>query len=172
MYGINLSLPVHFYTDASGYAAGLAVTQFQDPTTADVPTATSTKEVSVKVPVIYDSFSFNDTQRKYPTYKRELCALVKFVTKYDYLCKHPFIPAVVHIDYKPLTHFLKSDLHEGIYDYWADQLRRLNLSIQYIPGYRNKVADALSRTLFHSSDCCKDSTVIAVLRNLNNQGSR
>ena len=169
MYGINLSLPVHLYTDASGYAAGLAVTQFQDATKADVP---ATKEALVEVPIIYDSFSFNDTQRKYPTYKRELCAIVKFVTKYDYLCKHPFIPAVVHTDHKPLTHFLKSDLHEGIYGHWADQMRRLNLSIQYIPGHRNKVADALSRTLFHSSDYSEDPAVVAALRSLADQGPR
>ena len=56
-------------------------------------------------------------------------------------------------DHKPLTHFLGSDLHEGVYGNWADQLRRLNIKIKYLPGPRNKVADGLSRTLFQDADC-------------------
>jgi hypothetical protein len=83
--------------------------------------------------------------------------MVYFLNKYDYLCKHPYNPAVVHTDHKPLTHFLSSDLNEGIYGHWADQLRRLNITIKYIPGHRNKVADGLSRTLFRSPECSEDS---------------
>jgi len=48
MHGVNLKLPVHFYTDASNWAAGLAITQFQDSTLVD-----SGKENSlVEVPII------------------------------------------------------------------------------------------------------------------------
>ena len=167
MYGIDLSLPVHFYTDASGYAGGLVIAQFQDLKTADTPAGTT-----VEVPIIYDSFTFPATRRKYPTYKRELYALVVFLKKYDYLCKHPYHPAIIHTDHKPLTHFLDSDLHEGIYGHWADQLRRLNIRIEYIPGHRNKVADGLSRTLFRDSDCSEDTTVQRVQQELANQGPR
>lgn len=99
-------------------------------------------------PIIYDSFTFTRSQRRYPTYKRELCGLVKFVTKYDYLCKHPQLTTLVHTDHKPLTFFTSSDVHEGIYGHWADQLQRLNIKIVYIPGPRNKAADSLSRTIF------------------------
>ena len=165
MHGIDLRLPVHFYTDASGFAGGLVITQFQDPITADSP---ATK--AVKVPILYDSFTFASTRRKYPTYKRELYAMVSFLNKYDYLCKHPYNPAVVHTDHKPLTHFLSSDLHEGIYGHWADQLRRLNITIKYIPGHRNKVADGLSRTLFRDPDCSEDSMTQRVQAELAQQG--
>lgn len=41
--------------------------------------------------------------------------MVKLATKYDYLCKHPYNTTVIRTDHRPLTHFLKSDLHEGIY---------------------------------------------------------
>lgn len=115
MHGIDLRLPVHFYTDTSGFAGGIVVTQFQDPITAD---SHATK--AVEVPILYNSFPFTSTRRKYPTYKRELYTMVSFLNKYDYLYKHPYHPAVVHTDYKPLTHFLSSDLHEGIYRHWAD----------------------------------------------------
>ena len=151
MHGIDLSHEVHFYTDASGFGAGLAVTQYQ--------TTQSAKGFSlVEVPIIYDSFTFNVSQRKYPTYKKELCALVKFCQKYDYLCKHPYLTTIIHTDHRPLVHFLKSDIHEGIYGHWADVLRRLNITIRYIPGPRNKVADGLSRTVFDEDFKFQDLT--------------
>jgi len=166
MHGIDLILVVHFYTDASGFGAGMVITQFQSPSKVDT---SGTK--AVEVPIIYDSFTFTPTRRRYPTYKKELYAIVVFVTKYDYFCKHPYLPAVVHTDHKALTRFLKSDLHEGIYGHWADQLRRLNLTIEYIPGPRNKVADALSRTLF-DNECSETATVSQVYEELTNQGPK
>ena len=133
-------------------------------------TADSPATKAVEVPIAYDSFTFASTRRKYPTYKRELYAVVTFVNKYDYLCKHPYYPAVVHTDHKPLTYFLSSDLHEGIYGHWADQLRRLNVTIKYIPGHRNKVADGLSRTLFQDPECSEDSRTHHMQANLAQQG--
>jgi hypothetical protein len=149
MHGINLNDEVHFYTDASAYAAGMAVTQFRIE-----------NGKFVEVSIMYDSFLFPSSRRKYSVYKRELYAIVIFVIKYDYLCKHFYKPAIIHTDHRPLTHFLESDAHEGIYGHWADQLRRLNIVIKYIPGPRNKVADALSRTLFFDEDCRGDITIV------------
>ena len=207
MHGIDLNQTVHLYTDASGFAAGCAITQFQPASQVDVmvlqeasrpessatqakapamrkasaskakvsdpcqkPVATAARDV--EVPVLYDSFTFSPTQRKYPTYKRELCAIITFCKKYDYLCKHPYKPAIVHTDHKPLTYFLGSDLHEGIYGNWADSLRRLNLSIQYIPGHRNKVADGLSRTIFDDPECSHDSKTMRIQEELTSQGPK
>lgn len=58
MHGINLSLGSHFYVDASGYGAGLAITQRRQlkKTLQDI-----------EMPVIYDSFTLSKTQRRYPT---------------------------------------------------------------------------------------------------------
>ena len=127
VHGLDLSEPVHLYTDASSRAAGLCVTQFRPAEKA--ATTEKCKGKDVEVPILFDSFTFNPTQRLYPTYKKELCALVKFCDKYDYLCKHPYRTTVIHTDHRPLVHFLKSDSHEGIYGHWADKLRRLNLVI-------------------------------------------
>lgn len=146
VYGLDLSAEIHMYTDASARGAGMCVTQFWTPEQAY--TSAPGKEKLVKVPIIYDSFTFNPTQRLYPTYKKELCALVKCCEKYNYLFKHSYLTAIVHTDHRPLIHFLKSDTHKGIYGHWADKLRRLNLTIRYIPGPRNKVANRVSRTLF------------------------
>lgn len=102
----------------------------------------------IEVPILCDSFSWTTSQRSYPMYKRELCAIVSFVRKYDYFAKHSYLPAILHTDHKSLTHFLTSDIHEGIYDHWADELHRLNVSIFYVSRHQNKVADGLSRILF------------------------
>jgi hypothetical protein len=45
---------------------------------------------------------------------------------------------------------------EGIYARWACELRDLNIEIAYIPGEKNKAADALSRTLFRDEECNDD----------------
>ena len=164
MHGVDLTKPIHFYTDASGFAGGVAITQYQDPRAVEACSTTL-----VEVPIIYDSFTFTPTRRRYPTYKRELYVIVEFVKKYDYLCKHPYHTTIVHTDHKPLTYFLKSDSHEGIYGNWADQLRRLNIEIRYIPGARNKVADALSRTLFDEG-CDETTSVVEASRRLAQHG--
>lgn len=165
MYGIDFSRPVHLYTDASGFAAGCVVTQFLPPDRADVPDKKSSNEL-VEVPVIYDSFAFTPSRAKYPTYKRELYAISEFAKEYDYLCKHPYHPAIIHTDHRPLTHFFKTDTHEGIYGHWADQLRQLNVKIEYIPGHRNKVADGLSRTLFDDVECAPTPAVLKAKESL------
>ncbi len=166
MHGINPEIPNHLYTDASGMAAGLCITQFQKAKDVDVP---PTKELLVEVPILFDSFGWTISQRRYPTYKKELCAIVTFAKKYDYLCRHPAIPAIIHTDHKPLTHFLTSDGHDGIYGNWADQLRRMNVVIKWIPGHRNKVADGLSRTLF-DNECSSDKTVALLKKELQDRG--
>lgn len=48
MYGYDPSLPIHFYIDASSFAAGLAITQFR----------TGEDRSQVEVPIVYDSFNF------------------------------------------------------------------------------------------------------------------
>lgn len=163
IHGLDLSVTIHFYTDASLNGAGLCITQFRVPAEAF---CNGTQ--LIEVPIAYDSFAFSATQKLYPTYKKELCAVVKFCVKYDYMCKHPYNTTVVHTDHRPLVHFMKSDCHEGFYGHWVDQLRRLNIVIQYIPGPRNKVADGLSRTLFHTD--MKDACVEACSRRLSEQG--
>lgn len=166
IHGLDLSAPCHFYTDASLHGAGLCITQFRSPAEA----LCNGGSQLVEVPIAYDSFAFSATQKLYPTYKKELCAIVKFCTKYDYLCKHPYNTSVIHTDHRPLIHFMKSDLHEGIYGHWADLLRRLNIEIKYIPGPRNKVADGLSRTLFYTD--MKDACVEACGRQLGEHGPK
>ena len=145
MHGLNLSIPCHLYVNASGFAAGLAITQKLKVHPDDYH--------ATDAPIIYNSFPFNKSQYRYPTYKQEFCGLVKFTIKYDYLCKHPHLTTLIHTNHKPLTFFTSLLVHEEVYEHWADQLQRLNVKIVYISGPRNKTTDRLSCTIFRREDC-------------------
>ena len=45
--------------------------------------------------------------------------MITLIIKYDYLVKHFYQLAIIHIDYKFLTHFLISNIsvHEEIYEH-------------------------------------------------------
>lgn len=163
MHRIDWTQDIHLYTDASGFAGGLVITQFQTIDGNPKP---------VEVLVIYDTLTFSVTERKYQTYKRELCAMVKFSTKFQYLLRSPERPGIIHTDHKPLVHFLESSLHDGIYGHWAAKLQELNVKIVHIKGARNVVADGLSRTIFFKEDCGEDNAVSRAMENLHREGAQ
>lgn len=102
MFGVDESLPVHAYFDASQFAGGFAMMHIVK---------------GVERPIIYDSFSCTTTQRNYDTYKRELLTIVTFAEKH----KHHFTtrhPTTFYTDHLPLISFINSDRHEGIYARW------------------------------------------------------
>lgn len=136
MFGVDESLPVRAYFNASDFAGGFAITQIVN---------------GVERPIIYDSASLNPAQRKYGTYKRELYAIVRFSEKY----RHHFTTAhtaTFFTDHKPLVTFINSDRHDGIYARWAVKLQELNFCFEHIVGKRNVIADGLSRTIFPGND--------------------
>ena len=166
VYGINWSLPIHMYTDASKDGAGMCITQFQTSTHTSI---TLEPPQAIEVPLVFDSFPFGPVQRRYPIYKKELYAIVTFIQKYDYMLRDPRRWGIVHTDHRPLTRFLKGDLHEGIYGHWAARLWELYLDIVYIPGPKNVVADGLSRSFF-TDDCEPTAGTKWIARNLAEQG--
>ena len=161
VHSIDWSLVIHLYTDTSEYAGDLVITQYQ---------LIDGNLRSVEVPIIYDSFMFLIAERKYHTYKWELCAMVKFAFKYYYLLQNLNQEAIIHTDHKPLVHFLESSLHDGIYSHWAAKLRELYIKILHIKRKRNTVADDLSHIIFHWEDCLADDTVQSIQNHLNCRG--
>ena len=148
MYEHDFNIVSHIYVNASNFATNLAITQFQYAIKSDHEKLNKL----IKMSIVYNSFTFVSTQRIYSIYKKKLCFLIKFVVKYDYFCKHFIHTTVIHIDYKSLTHFLKSDCHEDIYKHWANKLKRLNVQIKHIFERRNKMIDDLFKTVFKNSD--------------------
>lgn len=81
-------------------------------------------------------------------YKWELYILIKFFLKYDYLYRYFPNIAIIYIDHKFLIYFIESSICKVIYGYWVDWLYELNIFIQYILRYCNRVVDGLLRTIF------------------------
>ena len=69
-------------------------------------------KVLIKIFIIYDLFTFALIRRKYFIYKRELYIIIKFIRKYDYLCKYLYHIIVIYIDYKFFTYFLNFDIYK------------------------------------------------------------
>ena len=108
MHDINFILIIHFYFDAFEYKARFVVTQFR---------MRKLKIFFTKILILYDFFIFSSIQKLYFTYKKKLCAIIKFACRYDYFCKHFYNFTIIHIDHRSFTHFLKSNFYEKIYDY-------------------------------------------------------
>ena len=113
----------------------------------------------VEVPIIYDALTFSTTERKYLTYKWELCAMIRFTTKFQYLLQNLDCPGIIHTDYKPLVYFLKSSLHNSIYEHWAVKLCKLHIKVVHIKGEQNVVTDSLFYIIFFKGDCEEDNIV-------------
>ncbi|POS84282.1 hypothetical protein EPUL_005663 [Erysiphe pulchra] len=141
MHGWDFSKPVQLNSDSSHQGAGCAIIQMGMGLVSNK---------LIEVSVICDSFTFNDAQRNYGIYKKELCAIVEFCRKYNHMFRGQETGKVFTY-YKPLTFFLKSSILDEIYSRWASELRCLDLVITWIPGHRNVVADALLRTIFPDS---------------------
>ena len=148
MFGWDPQMAVHLYSDASTYAAGGFISQFQRNQQGSLE----------ERPLYYDSFTFSQSERNYDTYRRELRAIVGFCMKYRHMLEVPET-SIVHTDHKPLVGFLNSDTHEDIFARWATKLRSLNIKFEYILGERNIVADSLSRTIFMDVNCKADDLV-------------
>lgn len=71
----------------------------------------------VKVFIIYDAVTFLIIKRHYVIYKREFYIIMKFTFKYYYLFRDSERHVIVHINHKPLIHFLNFNMHDEIYEH-------------------------------------------------------
>ena len=90
------------------------------------------------------SKQLNESQRRYPVYKKELWAVIYCLRKF-----HTFIhgrPDVTIItDHKPLIHILRQQSLSTALQQWLDVLLDYDLTIKYRPGILHVIPDALSR---------------------------
>lgn len=127
--------PTILKSDASNYAGGCAIKQ---------------KTASGEAVILYYSFCFSPIERQYPTFKKELYAIVHFIIKW-----HRYLgglhPTTIQTDHRLLLGFQDSAGKgnvEGIYASWAEVLERANVTWEYLLGRKNSGADALSRIVF------------------------
>jgi len=121
----NLQKCFEIETDASDYAMGAVLLQDRHP-------------------VCYHSEMFNNAVRNYPTYDKELFALVQSVKKW----KHYLVgkETIIHTDHQPLQYLQsQSKLQQSRHFRWMGFLQQFHLVIRYKKGTQNKIADMLSR---------------------------
>jgi hypothetical protein len=127
--------PFYLATDASNTGVGGILYQ---PLDSDDDAITSTNIVAIY------SKSLSKSQRNYPAYKKELCAIVMCLRRF-----HTYIwgrnDLVIYTDHKPLTYILSSAELSPALQQWLDVILDYQFVIRHRPGILNVLPDALSR---------------------------
>ena len=94
-------------------------------------------------PIAYDSRKLNDVERRYSTYDKELLAIVNACQTWrHYLRGTKF---VLRTDHASLKFFLTQPYFTARQGRWLELLQTFDMEIEHTPGWKNQVADALSR---------------------------
>jgi hypothetical protein len=114
--------------------------------------------------IFYHSENFNQVVVNYPTYDKELYALVQSVKKW----KHYLLgkETIIHTNHQPLQYLQEqTKLQQSRHYRWMGFLQQFHLVIRYKKGTSNKVADMLSRPpivasiILKNTSLCHDSHV-------------
>jgi hypothetical protein len=136
----NLRQPFEIQTDARNYAMGVVLLHYGNP-------------------ICFHSETFNGAMINYPTYDKELYALVQSVKKW----KHYLLgkETIVHTNHQPLQ-YLQSQtrLQQARNFRWMGFLQQVHLVIRYKKGIYNKFVDMLSRPIISSSVILNHSPII------------
>ena len=94
-------------------------------------------------PIAYFSEKLNGANLRYPTYDKELYALVRALDVWShYLLPKKF---VIHTDYESLKHLKGQNKLNRRHTKWSEFIEAFSYVIKYKQGKENVVADALSR---------------------------
>jgi len=110
-------------------------------------------------PISFHSKNFTRVVINYPTYVKELYALVQSVKK----CKHYLMgkETIIHTDHKPLQYLQsQSKMQQSRHFIWMGFLQQFHLVIRYKKGIYNKVVDMLSRPTVNSFVMLKHNSVL------------
>ena len=126
--------PFHLYTDSSDYQLGAVLMQENKP-------------------IAFYSRKLTPTQQKYSVGEKEMLSIVETLGEF---CNILFgYPVVIHTDHANFTHDTRV-LKNARVMRWRMAIEEFMPSIEYVPGEKNVVADALSR--LSTSDDVNDET--------------
>ena len=113
-------------------------------------------------PVAYFSGNFDKTQVKWNITKKEAYAIYKSVKKFSFYITGA--KTMVFSDHKPLKNFFKGGMNITKLDRWSLELQEFDISLEFIQGKLNTVADIISCLkngglyVEHSKEDQKDNT--------------
>ncbi len=141
--------PFRITCDASEFAVGAVLSQ-----------ATPEGER----PVAFLSQSLTDTQRRWPTHDRELHAIVSALRRWRHYVEG--VPIEVLTDHNSLKYFMEQRDLSKRQVRWLETLQEYGnaLTIKYLPGKANVVADALSRRADFELPSLSSTVLPTVLR--------
>ena len=102
-------------------------------------TRSGTEELA---PVAYFSGNFDKTQVKWNITEKEAYAIYKSVEKFAFYITGA--KTTVFSDHKPLKNFLKGGMNITMLDRWSLELQEFDISLEFIQGKLNTVADVIS----------------------------
>ena len=124
----DLAKPFVVHTDASSFALGGVLQQ--------------DKGHGLQ-PIAYESRKLNNAERRYSAYERELLAVLHACTTWrHYLFGRHF---TLKTDHHSLRYMFSQEKFTGRIFKWMEQLQQYDFEVEHIPGWKNLVADALSR---------------------------
>uniref|UniRef100_A0A8R1I9D7 RNA-directed DNA polymerase n=1 Tax=Caenorhabditis japonica TaxID=281687 RepID=A0A8R1I9D7_CAEJA len=124
--------PFHIFTDASSIGLGAALMQTED---AD--------EKQYR-PIAYASRTLASTETRWPAIQVEMLAIIFALRHFrPYICLSRII---LHTDHRPLRYLLSKNKVNDNLARWLIELQQYDITIEYIEGKRNTVADFLSRS--------------------------
>jgi hypothetical protein len=135
----NLQQPFEIKTNVSGYVMGVVLMQYRKP-------------------IFYHSKTFNQDVVNYPTYHKELYALVQSIKKW----KHYLLgkETIIHTDHHPLKYLqAQTKLQQYRHYRWMGFLQQFHLVIMYKKGTSNNVADMISRPPIVASIILKNTSL-------------
>ena len=94
-------------------------------------------------PVAYFSGNFDKTQVKWNIMEKEACAIYKSAKRFVFYITGA--KTTVFSDHKPLKNFFKGGMNIAKLDRWSLELQEFDISLEFIQGKLNKIADVISR---------------------------
>ena len=136
---LDLKKPFEIQTDSSDYAMRAVLMQHSKP-------------------ICFHSKTFTTAVINYPTYDKELYALVQSVKKF----KHYLMgkETIIHTDHQPLEYLQsQTKLQQSRHFIWMGFLQQIHLVIRYKKGIYKKVIDMLSRPIINASTILKHNSI-------------
>ena len=132
----DFSLPFRVGTDASQMAVGAVLFQIEEDTTIKYN--------------CFEAKALTKTQRNYPSYKRELLAIVFALDKFrQWIFGRKFF---LYTDHQSLSYLFTASKFSYVINYWFLKLFEFDFDIIHIKGLSNILPDALSRLCYSEGE--------------------